>query len=174
MSLHQTFVHCGIFPTAASRRSLGRISVQCGGSISQPAKHHRLGGPLPHQLANVAHSDLLAKQALPFILLSCKNNKYSVLSDVSIRYPNLKGTLSTCYSPIRRYDIAIIARHACIRHTASVHPEPGSNSRKNWLSCLYISSFQRTFFNLQKGCLFIIHIIKFFEIFFLKNILSIV
>lgn len=96
-----------------------------------PAKHHRLGGPLPHQLANVAHSDLLAKQTLPFILLSCKNNKYSVLSDVSIRYPNLKGTLSTCYSPIRRYDIAIIARHACIRHTASVHPEPGSNSRKN-------------------------------------------
>ena len=25
--LHQTFVHCAIFPTAASRRSLGRISV---------------------------------------------------------------------------------------------------------------------------------------------------
>ncbi len=26
-SLRQTFVHCAIFPTAASRRSLGRISV---------------------------------------------------------------------------------------------------------------------------------------------------
>ena len=25
--LHQTFVHCGRFPTAASRRSLGRVSV---------------------------------------------------------------------------------------------------------------------------------------------------
>ena len=25
--LRQTFVHCGIFPTAASRRSLGRVSV---------------------------------------------------------------------------------------------------------------------------------------------------
>jgi hypothetical protein len=25
--LRQTFVHCAIFPTAASRRSLGRISV---------------------------------------------------------------------------------------------------------------------------------------------------
>ena len=25
--LHQTFVHCGKFPTAASRRSLGRVSV---------------------------------------------------------------------------------------------------------------------------------------------------
>eukprot|EP00994_Dinema_validum_P001880 NODE_1393_length_978_cov_58.551130_g813_i1.p1 GENE.NODE_1393_length_978_cov_58.551130_g813_i1~~NODE_1393_length_978_cov_58.551130_g813_i1.p1 ORF type:complete len:78 (+),score=3.50 NODE_1393_length_978_cov_58.551130_g813_i1:630-863(+) len=26
-SLRQTFVHCGKFPTAASRRSLGRVSV---------------------------------------------------------------------------------------------------------------------------------------------------
>ncbi len=26
-SLHQAFAHCGIFLTAASRRSLGRISV---------------------------------------------------------------------------------------------------------------------------------------------------
>jgi hypothetical protein len=26
-SLHQTCVHCAIFPTAASRRSLGRVSV---------------------------------------------------------------------------------------------------------------------------------------------------
>ena len=26
-SLRQTFVHCAIFPTAASRRSLGRVAV---------------------------------------------------------------------------------------------------------------------------------------------------
>ena len=26
-SLHQSFLHCAIFPTAASRRSLGRVSV---------------------------------------------------------------------------------------------------------------------------------------------------
>ena len=25
--LHQSFLHCAIFPTAASRRSLGRVSV---------------------------------------------------------------------------------------------------------------------------------------------------
>jgi hypothetical protein len=25
--LHQAFAHCAIFPTAASRRSLGRVSV---------------------------------------------------------------------------------------------------------------------------------------------------
>ena len=27
VSLHQAFAHCGIFPTAASRRSMGRVSV---------------------------------------------------------------------------------------------------------------------------------------------------
>ena len=27
VSLHQAFAHCAIFPTAASRRSLGRVSV---------------------------------------------------------------------------------------------------------------------------------------------------
>ena len=32
-SLRQTFVHCGRFPTAASRRSLGRVSVPVWPSI---------------------------------------------------------------------------------------------------------------------------------------------
>ena len=31
--LRQTFVHCGRFPTAASRRSLGRVSVPMWPSI---------------------------------------------------------------------------------------------------------------------------------------------
>ena len=35
--LHQTFVHCAIFPTAASRRSLDRVSVPVWGDIlSEP------------------------------------------------------------------------------------------------------------------------------------------
>ena len=34
-SLRQTFVHCAIFPTAASRRSLGRVSVPvCPSALS--------------------------------------------------------------------------------------------------------------------------------------------
>ena len=37
--LHQTFVHCAIFPTAASRRSLARVSVPVWGVT--------LSGPLP-------------------------------------------------------------------------------------------------------------------------------
>ena len=32
------------------------------------------------------------------------------------------------YSPVRHSGIAARVRLACIRHAASVHPEPGSNS----------------------------------------------
>ena len=50
-SLRQTSVHCGIFLAAASRRSLGRISVPMCHPL-RPDTHHRLGGPLPPQQAN--------------------------------------------------------------------------------------------------------------------------
>ncbi len=45
-SLRQTFVHCAIFPTAASRRSLGRVSV--------PVWPFTLSGRLP-VVALVSH-----------------------------------------------------------------------------------------------------------------------
>ena len=47
--LRQAFAHCGKFPTAASRRSLGRPSV--ADHPLGPATDHRLGKLLPHQLA---------------------------------------------------------------------------------------------------------------------------
>ena len=51
--LHQAFAHCAIFPTAASRRSLGRVSVPVWPDHPlRPARDRRLGKPLPHQLAN--------------------------------------------------------------------------------------------------------------------------
>ncbi len=38
-SLHQTFVHCARFSTAASRRSLGSVSVPvCGNTLSGPVR----------------------------------------------------------------------------------------------------------------------------------------
>ena len=52
-SLRQPCGHCAIFPTAASRRSLGRISVpNVAGHPLRPATRRRLGGPLPHQQAD--------------------------------------------------------------------------------------------------------------------------
>ena len=49
--LDQASAHCPIFLTAASRRSLDRVSV--------PARHRRPGGPLPHQPANVSRAHLI-------------------------------------------------------------------------------------------------------------------
>src|SRR5437870_10897934 len=55
---------------------------------------------------------------------------YSVLAPVSEGYPKAKGRLLTCYSPVRRSSTpkGLSARLACVKHAASVRPEPGSNS----------------------------------------------
>ena len=51
--LDQAFAHCPKFPTAASRRSLGRVSVPVWRIIlSDPLRIVALVEPLPHQLAN--------------------------------------------------------------------------------------------------------------------------
>ena len=72
------------------------------------------------------------------MILGCPKITYRVLSVVSNGYPRLKDRLPTCYSPVR-HGIATI-RLACIRHAASVNPEPGSNSPKNlFLFCFYFS-----------------------------------
>ena len=61
-SLRQTCVHCAIFPTAASRRSLGRVSSpSVAGHPLRPAIHRCHGRPLPHRLANETQTHLLAR-----------------------------------------------------------------------------------------------------------------
>ena len=65
---------------------------------------------------------------------------YAVLAIVSNSYPPLPGRLPTRYSPVRDSKIRVVNyRHlcvplACIRHAASVRPEPGSNSHHKSLS----------------------------------------
>ena len=59
---------------------------------------------------------------------------YLVLSDVSICYPSLRGKFFTRYSPVRHdtfYRSRSSHRLACVKHSVSVHPEPGSNSSFN-------------------------------------------
>jgi hypothetical protein len=58
---------------------------------------------------------------------------YSVLATVSSGYPDLRGRFLTCYSPVRHSIMCGASttdrvRLACMRHAASVRPEPGSNS----------------------------------------------
>ena len=99
-SLHQASAHCAIFPTAASRRSLGRVSV--------PVWPVTLSGRLP-VVALVGHhptNKLIGREPIPrrktFHHPPCSRQSYPVLDPVSQAYPRAKGRLLTCYSPVRR------------------------------------------------------------------------
>ena len=127
-SLHQASAHCAIFPTAASRRSLGRVSV--------PVWPVALSGRLP-VVALVGHhptNKLIGREPIPrrktFHTPPCESVSYPVLAPVSRGYPKAQGRLLTCYSPVRRSSTpkGLSARLACVKHAASVRPEPGSNS----------------------------------------------
>ena len=57
---------------------------------------------------------------------------YAVLDPVSQAYPTVQGRSPTCYSPVRHSSTSasrgLSVRLACVKHAASVRPEPGSNS----------------------------------------------
>ena len=59
---------------------------------------------------------------------------YVVLDPVSQAYPTVRGRSPTCYSPVRHSSthhqkvVGLSVRLACVKHAASVRPEPGSNS----------------------------------------------
>ena len=61
--------------------------------------------------------------------------EYPVLIQVSLGYPGLGGRFLTCYAPVRRFphdhltDLVVLPRLACIKRTANVRPEPGSNTQ---------------------------------------------
>ena len=99
-SLRQAFAHCAIFPTAASRRSLGRVSV--------PVWPVALSGRLPvvALVGRYPTNKLIGSGPIPsrktFHLLRCRRRSYPVLAPVSRSYPEAEGRLPTCYSPVRR------------------------------------------------------------------------
>ena len=99
-SLRQASAHCAIFPTAASRRSLGRVSV--------PVWPVALSGRLP-VTALVGHhptNKLIGRGPIPhrktFHHQPCDQWSYPVLDPVSRAYPRVEGRSPTCYSPVRR------------------------------------------------------------------------
>ena len=99
----------------------------------RPANHRRLGGPLPHQQAKGTQTHP------PAINLSTRRF-YPVLAPVSKSCPRLKGRSSTRYSPVRHFNHfrrSFLVRLACVKHAASVRPEPGSNSQVIIL-CLFL------------------------------------
>ncbi len=93
--LHQAFAHCAIFPTAATRRCMDRVSVPLWGAT--------LSGPLP-VVALVSHyltNKLIMRRPFP------KRRSFSPWAICGIRpgFPGLSlalGYVPTCYSAVRR------------------------------------------------------------------------
>ena len=125
--LHQGFPHCAIFPTAASRRSLDRVSVPVWLII------------LSNQLGIVALvSPYLTNQLIPPGLILMREARrsppllrrdYAVLAIVSNGYPPHQGIFPgiTHPSAARQQESKlspVTARLACVRPAASVQSEP--------------------------------------------------
>jgi hypothetical protein len=133
-SLHQASAHCAIFPTAASRRSLGRVSV--------PVWPVALSGRLP-VVALVGHhptNKLIGREPIPDQKpFPPHTMRHAVISGISPRFRGLSQSpgqvthVLLTRSPLEYPQKGLSARLACVKHAASVRPEPGSNSpTKTW------------------------------------------
>ena len=135
----QAFAHCKWSSTAASRRSLGSVSVPVRVTNLSVHLAVSLGKPLPYQLADGTRtppSMTGPEGSPPFKIQPCGCTSYPVLAFVSKCCPRLRGSLFSHYSPFRHYRNSYIAirvltvRLACLIHAASVRSEPESNSPK--------------------------------------------
>ena len=130
--LRQAFAHCAKFPTAASRRSLGRVSV--------PVWLIVLSDQLPvvALVGRYPTNKLIGREALPerdsFFVGRCRPTE---VCSISPSFPGLSRTLGQVpHVLLTRSPLGLpwgcpqldLARLACVRHAASVRPEPGSNS----------------------------------------------
>ena len=128
--LDQGFPHCPIFPTAASRRSLGRVSVPVWLFILSdqlpiiglvglyPTNYLIRRGPVllrpkgPFSMRLPSHQLIRYYRPFPTVIPNKRVCSHAFLT----RLPRPKGrTLLT-------------VRLACVKHAASVRSEPGSNS----------------------------------------------
>ncbi len=107
--------------------------------------HRRLGEPLPHQPANAPQVHPCAEpcssfntESMPSLSLSGISFRFRKFSRSHGQVPYVLLTRSPLES--RR----TLVRLACIRHAASVHPEPGSNSPFDstlFFQCLFADIF---------------------------------
>ena len=98
----------------------------------RPATDRRLGGPLPHQPANQTRAHRIPPEI--FTLGHASPCAHAVLAPISKCYPlYTAGCPRVTHPSATRMGITrfhpIPVRLACVKHAASVHPEPGSNSR---------------------------------------------
>jgi hypothetical protein len=139
-SLRQAFAHCARFPTAASRRSLGRVSV--------PVWPFTLSGRLPvvALVGRYPTNKLIGRGPIPDRRpFPTSTMRRRLVSGIRPSFPGLsqsRGQVAHVLltrSPLgatRCCHQVVLARLACIKHAASVHPEPGSNSPSEIVNAL--------------------------------------
>jgi hypothetical protein len=95
----------------------------------RPATRRRLGRPLPHQLA-----DRPRVHPWPSMAFYTQTMRSRVISGISLGFPGLSQSqgqvthVLLTRSPLEYPRRGLSARLACVKHAASVRPEPGSNS----------------------------------------------
>ena len=136
--------HCPIFPTAASRRSLDRISVPMwpfnlsvrlpiADLVGRYLTNYLIGyEPIFQRIAPLVQEPCDSRTSCGistgFPMLSPSERQ---VAHVLLTRPPLR-LISFC----RSFIPLISVRLACVRHAASVRPEPGSNSLKNCIFTL--------------------------------------
>ena len=131
-SLDQAFAHCPIFPTAASRRSLGRISVPMW-PFNLSVRLLIAGLVSRYPTNYLIRHEPISKRVSPFLYRGCP--PYT-LCGISTRFHVLfHSSRQVAHALLTRPPLSIsvqapkyFVRLECVMHAASVHPEPGSNS----------------------------------------------
>ena len=131
--LHQACAHCAISLTAASRRSLGRVSVPMWPfNLSVRLLIVDLVGRYPANY--LIRRESIFQRIAPLISVSCGTD---MLCGISVRFQTLSPSeRQVTHALLTRPPLTFIpegnqsVRLACVRHAASVRPEPGSNSLK--------------------------------------------
>ena len=130
--LDQAFAHCPIFPTAASRGSLDRVSVPVWLIIlSDQLSIAALVGRYPTNKLMDRSPILSRPKALPtsspqtFVRSFGISSGFPELSPARGYVSYVLLTRAPLYLPSEE---SVLVRLACLRHAASVRSEPGSNS----------------------------------------------
>ena len=130
--LRQAFAHCGRFPTAASRRSLGRVSVPIWpvglstrlpvvGTVGRHPAVYLMGrGAIPSRLG-FARVRMRGPGVIGYY-----PRFPAAIPEEGAGSPRVTQPFATRFHP----EVGAV-RLACVRRAASVHPEPGSNSPSN-------------------------------------------
>ncbi len=109
-SLRQAFAHCGRFSTAASRRSLGSVSVPVWLTILSDQL------PVSALVGRYLTNQLIGREAIPERLAPSVRRPFGLqphpaLIPVSRGYSGLKGRFLTCSSPFRHCSGPLRGRH---------------------------------------------------------------